>query len=185
MSRSGGQFEARPPVFKSPRKLGTHLSTHCMVSEADCYAVGHGLKPRRRHEYVCKRVVPLRNGGTLNSRRAASPLIEVGGREREEVKCYFRLYSSKNSEFWTICQLDTCDDRSPRTGLGLPLYTMITRSVKRRQTVKLVGPIFVYGPRSYFFLGALGLKKSSDVPDNRRGLFLQRGPEPEAILRCH
>ncbi|GFY27165.1 hypothetical protein TNCV_2067861 [Trichonephila clavipes] len=29
MPRSGGQSEARPPVFKSPNKLGTHLSTHC------------------------------------------------------------------------------------------------------------------------------------------------------------
>ncbi|GFU54445.1 uncharacterized protein TNCV_2980391 [Trichonephila clavipes] len=29
MSRSGGQSEARPPVFKSPSKLGTHLSTLC------------------------------------------------------------------------------------------------------------------------------------------------------------
>ncbi|GFV22203.1 hypothetical protein TNCV_2674451 [Trichonephila clavipes] len=24
----GGQSEAKPPVFNSPRKLGTHLSTH-------------------------------------------------------------------------------------------------------------------------------------------------------------
>ncbi|GFX30363.1 hypothetical protein TNCV_1964691 [Trichonephila clavipes] len=29
MPQSGGQFEVRPPVFKSPSKLGTHLSTHC------------------------------------------------------------------------------------------------------------------------------------------------------------
>ncbi|GFW83416.1 hypothetical protein TNCV_2545141 [Trichonephila clavipes] len=29
MSRSSGQSEARPPAFKSPSKLGTHLSTHC------------------------------------------------------------------------------------------------------------------------------------------------------------
>ncbi|GFW15899.1 hypothetical protein TNCV_4431721 [Trichonephila clavipes] len=29
MSRSGGQSEARPPVFKCPNKFGTHLSTHC------------------------------------------------------------------------------------------------------------------------------------------------------------
>ncbi|GFS93525.1 hypothetical protein TNCV_1982241 [Trichonephila clavipes] len=29
MSRSGGQFEARLPVFKYPRKHDTHLSTHC------------------------------------------------------------------------------------------------------------------------------------------------------------
>ncbi|GFX85057.1 hypothetical protein TNCV_4998861 [Trichonephila clavipes] len=35
MSRSGGQSEVRPPVFKSPKKLGTHLWTHCMVSIAD------------------------------------------------------------------------------------------------------------------------------------------------------
>ncbi|GFU92321.1 hypothetical protein TNCV_1339021 [Trichonephila clavipes] len=27
-----GQSEARPPVFKSPSKLGTHLSTHCTNS---------------------------------------------------------------------------------------------------------------------------------------------------------
>ncbi|GFV30164.1 hypothetical protein TNCV_96411 [Trichonephila clavipes] len=29
MSRSGGQSEGRPQVFKSRSKLGTHLSTHC------------------------------------------------------------------------------------------------------------------------------------------------------------
>ncbi|GFX80710.1 hypothetical protein TNCV_758171 [Trichonephila clavipes] len=33
MSQSGGQSEARPPVFKSPSKLGTHLSTHCIMDE--------------------------------------------------------------------------------------------------------------------------------------------------------
>ncbi|GFW12687.1 uncharacterized protein TNCV_3883971 [Trichonephila clavipes] len=33
MSRSGGQPEVRPPVFMSPRKLGTHLSTHCHRDE--------------------------------------------------------------------------------------------------------------------------------------------------------
>ncbi|GFU15191.1 hypothetical protein TNCV_4559041 [Trichonephila clavipes] len=27
MSRLDGESEARPPVFKSPRKIGTHLST--------------------------------------------------------------------------------------------------------------------------------------------------------------
>ncbi|GFW60158.1 uncharacterized protein TNCV_1842411 [Trichonephila clavipes] len=31
--RSGGQSEARPPVFKSPSKLGTHLSIHCSRDE--------------------------------------------------------------------------------------------------------------------------------------------------------
>ncbi|GFV78672.1 hypothetical protein TNCV_1889772 [Trichonephila clavipes] len=33
LSRSGGQFEVRPPVFKPPSKLGTHLSTHCSKDE--------------------------------------------------------------------------------------------------------------------------------------------------------
>ncbi|GFS82970.1 hypothetical protein TNCV_1568431 [Trichonephila clavipes] len=33
MSRSGGQSEARQPVFKSQSKLGAHLSTHCSRDE--------------------------------------------------------------------------------------------------------------------------------------------------------
>ncbi|GFX42606.1 uncharacterized protein TNCV_261411 [Trichonephila clavipes] len=33
MSRSGGQSDERPPVFKSPRKLGTHLLTTCSRDE--------------------------------------------------------------------------------------------------------------------------------------------------------
>ncbi|GFV64250.1 uncharacterized protein TNCV_3000151 [Trichonephila clavipes] len=33
MSRSGGLSGARPPVSKSPSKLGTHLSTHCSRDE--------------------------------------------------------------------------------------------------------------------------------------------------------
>ncbi|GFS81756.1 uncharacterized protein TNCV_2706941 [Trichonephila clavipes] len=33
MSRSGGQSEARSAKFKSPRNLGTHLSTHCSRDE--------------------------------------------------------------------------------------------------------------------------------------------------------
>ncbi|GFV38278.1 hypothetical protein TNCV_1723591 [Trichonephila clavipes] len=32
--RSGGQSEARPSVFKSPGKLGSHLSTHCSRDES-------------------------------------------------------------------------------------------------------------------------------------------------------
>ncbi|GFU56810.1 hypothetical protein TNCV_2539801 [Trichonephila clavipes] len=33
MSRSGGQFKARPPVFMSLSKLDTPLSTHCSKDE--------------------------------------------------------------------------------------------------------------------------------------------------------
>ncbi|GFV40428.1 hypothetical protein TNCV_2535961 [Trichonephila clavipes] len=52
------------------------------------------------------------------------------------VKCYFRLHYPKNWEFRTICQLATCGDHRPRTGLGLPPYTIITHSVIRRQSVE-------------------------------------------------
>ncbi|GFW54046.1 uncharacterized protein TNCV_3828541 [Trichonephila clavipes] len=47
MSRSSGQSEARPPVFKSSRKLGTHLSTHCI-----CLCYSHGCK-RNNGENPC------------------------------------------------------------------------------------------------------------------------------------
>ncbi|GFU53797.1 hypothetical protein TNCV_4254171 [Trichonephila clavipes] len=33
MCRTGGQSEARSPVFKSPIRLGTHLPTHCSRDE--------------------------------------------------------------------------------------------------------------------------------------------------------
>ncbi|GFX82505.1 hypothetical protein TNCV_2166531 [Trichonephila clavipes] len=33
MSRSGGESEANSPMFKSPSKLNTHLSTHCNRDE--------------------------------------------------------------------------------------------------------------------------------------------------------
>ncbi|GFW98676.1 hypothetical protein TNCV_2758551 [Trichonephila clavipes] len=33
MPRSGGQSEVRPPVFNSPSKFGTHLSTHCRAQD--------------------------------------------------------------------------------------------------------------------------------------------------------
>ncbi|GFV78278.1 hypothetical protein TNCV_94381 [Trichonephila clavipes] len=36
-----------------------------------------------------------------------------------------------------MCQLATCDDRRPRTSLGLTPYTIITHSIKRRQSVEL------------------------------------------------
>ncbi|GFU59308.1 hypothetical protein TNCV_4198301 [Trichonephila clavipes] len=47
-----------------------------------------------------------------------------------------------------ICQLATRDGRCPRTGLGLPPYTIITHSVKRRQSVELGtrGPLSLKAP---------------------------------------
>ncbi|GFW80833.1 hypothetical protein TNCV_3779131 [Trichonephila clavipes] len=43
-----------------------------------------------------------------------------------------------------ICQLATPDDRRPCTGLGLPPYTIITHSVKKRRSVESVCVIWGY-----------------------------------------
>ncbi|GFV88734.1 hypothetical protein TNCV_3354861 [Trichonephila clavipes] len=53
-----------------------------------------------------------------------------------KVRCYFLLYSPKNWEFRTICQLDICDDHRPRADL-LP-YIIITHSINKRQSVELI-----------------------------------------------
>ncbi|GFU07884.1 uncharacterized protein TNCV_3551931 [Trichonephila clavipes] len=59
-------------------------SSSIVVSDADCCAVGTGLNPGEDTD-VCKCNVPSRHGGTLNSRRAASPLVRlVKGEERWE-----------------------------------------------------------------------------------------------------
>ncbi|GFX46900.1 hypothetical protein TNCV_4040441 [Trichonephila clavipes] len=65
------------------------------------------------------------------------------------VKCYFRLYSPKNWEFRTRCQLDTCDDRRSCTGVGLPPYTIITPSVKRLQSVE---PVYTIISHAHLFV---------------------------------
>ncbi|GFX43002.1 calcium-activated chloride channel regulator 2 [Trichonephila clavipes] len=44
------------------------------------------------------------------------------------VKCYFRLYSPKNWEFWTTVNWLQCDDCRPCTGLGLTHYTLLIQS---------------------------------------------------------
>ncbi|GFV31278.1 uncharacterized protein TNCV_1640301 [Trichonephila clavipes] len=63
-------------------------------------------------------------------------LNRIRTRKISKVECYFCLYSPKNWEFWTKCQLATCDDHRPCIDLGLPPYTIINHSVKRRQSVK-------------------------------------------------
>ncbi|GFT57514.1 uncharacterized protein TNCV_803711 [Trichonephila clavipes] len=58
--------------------------TTIVVGDADCSAVGTGLNPGEDMD-VCKCIVPLRHGGTLNSRQAAKPLVRlVEGEERWE-----------------------------------------------------------------------------------------------------
>ncbi|GFW16422.1 uncharacterized protein LOC108093566 [Trichonephila clavipes] len=55
--------------------------------------------------------------------------------------CYqgrLTFYSPKNWEFRTISQLATFDEHCPSKDLGLPPYTIITLSIKRRKSVKPV-----------------------------------------------
>ncbi|GFV24516.1 hypothetical protein TNCV_814001 [Trichonephila clavipes] len=66
MSRSGGQSEARPPVFKSPSKLSTHLSIHCSRDESSSPggATAYQLPPRSINRQVA-------NGITKNDANLA------------------------------------------------------------------------------------------------------------------
>ncbi|GFT68923.1 hypothetical protein TNCV_1804531 [Trichonephila clavipes] len=45
MSRSSGQSEVRPSVFKSPSKLGTDLSTHYRFHAVACEQKKQQLSP--------------------------------------------------------------------------------------------------------------------------------------------
>ncbi|GFU33823.1 hypothetical protein TNCV_2169881 [Trichonephila clavipes] len=70
-----------------------------VVRDADCCAVtvGTGFDSREDMD-VCKCIVPARHGGTLNSRRAASPLVRlVEGEER-------KLYPKLQNEFGKVEQ---------------------------------------------------------------------------------
>ncbi|GFW86655.1 hypothetical protein TNCV_4334391 [Trichonephila clavipes] len=74
-----------------PGYWGLHKATEgnsgcsCLVvSDANCCAVGMGSNPGEDIE-VCKCFVLVRHGGTLNSRRATSPLVRlVEGEDRWE-----------------------------------------------------------------------------------------------------
>ncbi|GFW80111.1 hypothetical protein TNCV_460201 [Trichonephila clavipes] len=64
-------------------------------SYLDANSNGHGFKSRRRHD-TSKCIVPSRHGGTLNSRRAASPLVKLmEGEKRWEAPDHPRCPPSK------------------------------------------------------------------------------------------
>ncbi|GFU72543.1 hypothetical protein TNCV_22251 [Trichonephila clavipes] len=67
-----------------------------LVRDADCCVVkGLGSNPGESRD-VCKSIVPLRHGDTLNSHRAAGPLVRlVEGEERWEVADHLRMFSLK------------------------------------------------------------------------------------------
>ncbi|GFV50937.1 hypothetical protein TNCV_301981 [Trichonephila clavipes] len=77
---------------------------------------------------VCKYIVPLRHGGTLNSRRASSPLVRLGEREVRwkapnppqgcsssklgwnRTKSYCHLYGAQGLRLTTGVHLAPCHD---------------------------------------------------------------------------
>ncbi|GFX20668.1 hypothetical protein TNCV_4270001 [Trichonephila clavipes] len=82
------------------------------------------ITPGQGHLKACANWTPT-------SSRSRLSLNKIIIRITSKVNRYFRLYSPNNLEFWTICQLTTCDDRRPCLGLGLPPYIIITHSVKK------------------------------------------------------
>ncbi|GFX07659.1 uncharacterized protein TNCV_4159281 [Trichonephila clavipes] len=64
-------------------QINTDFVNHPVPSTTEhSTSLGIGLNPGENMN-VCKCIVPLRHGGTLNSRRAASPLVWLMKGERE------------------------------------------------------------------------------------------------------
>ncbi|GFW36656.1 hypothetical protein TNCV_1956561 [Trichonephila clavipes] len=67
-----------------------------VVSDADCCVYGPGFECRRRHGCLQMHSAFVA-GGTLNSRRAASPLVRlVDGEEKWDAPDHPRVFSLKN-----------------------------------------------------------------------------------------
>ncbi|GFX15595.1 uncharacterized protein TNCV_2130831 [Trichonephila clavipes] len=105
-------------------------SLECRSSAREL-ALRHNLKGRLKAWVNCA------SATTRASSRSRLSLNKIIIGIISTVKCYFRLYSPKNWEFRTICQLTTYDDRRPCISLCLPKYT-ITHSVKIQQAVESV-----------------------------------------------
>ncbi|GFV70549.1 hypothetical protein TNCV_4957981 [Trichonephila clavipes] len=69
------------PWHKDTKHLQTSRPYDTTVSVANRYTgLGLGSNSREVRD-VCKYIVPLRHGGTLNSRQAESPLVRLGEQE--------------------------------------------------------------------------------------------------------
>ncbi|GFU73020.1 hypothetical protein TNCV_4637541 [Trichonephila clavipes] len=72
--------EANKPI--NGRFLSPCRPSGIVVSGADCCSVGSVFQSREGMD-VCKCIVTSQHGGTLNSRRVASPIVRLGkGEER-------------------------------------------------------------------------------------------------------
>ncbi|GFV82431.1 uncharacterized protein TNCV_3982241 [Trichonephila clavipes] len=100
------------------------------------YAASGGYPPEHRIWDVLRQG-PTDHGPRTSATMGASSRSELNHirimiRIISTVKCYFRLYSSKNWKFLTICQLVSCDDHRQSTGLSQPSYTIIRHSAITR-----------------------------------------------------
>ncbi|GFT55805.1 hypothetical protein TNCV_4521971 [Trichonephila clavipes] len=89
MSRLGGLSEERPPVFKTPSKLGTHLSTHCSGDERQSRPCGQGIGSWQaclEFETITPKDLPFRAAMHVKSVKTSNVLSMVwcGSHERGE-----------------------------------------------------------------------------------------------------
>ncbi|GFX46662.1 hypothetical protein TNCV_4038131 [Trichonephila clavipes] len=93
-----------------------------VVSDADCFAIGLGSNPGEDRD-VCKCIVPSRQGGTLNSRRAASPLVRprLHGRKMPGRIRFVPVYTATRQNPGSKCRSIFCS-----------LFRLGTLGVKRR-----------------------------------------------------
>ncbi|GFW38109.1 hypothetical protein TNCV_835481 [Trichonephila clavipes] len=146
--------ESRTHSFAKGYRLFMYLATYaiyCLILRVvswPCFCIDPGPQGAIRHpcfQECLKAWVNWARAQDL-SRNGASSRLRLSLNKIMiqiilTIKCYFWSYSPKNWEFWSICQLATCDDRHPGIGLGLlpyTTYTIITHSLKRRQSVEPV-----------------------------------------------
>ncbi|GFW75794.1 uncharacterized protein TNCV_4429771 [Trichonephila clavipes] len=80
-------------LFKKAYLLPFERDLRRKVSLNDSCLLGMGSNPGEDMD-VCECIVPSWHGGTLNSRRAANPLVRlVEGKERWEIPDHSRVFS--------------------------------------------------------------------------------------------
>ncbi|GFT55773.1 transposable element Tc1 transposase [Trichonephila clavipes] len=88
MSVSGGQSEARAPVYKSPCKIGTHLSIHCRRSRKLAYQLN---KEAERTERPIRRLSKVMYGSTC-----ADMQVDVMGSVCSSIKACCRSANNQS-----------------------------------------------------------------------------------------
>ncbi|GFX68546.1 uncharacterized protein TNCV_1799591 [Trichonephila clavipes] len=117
MSRSGGQTEARPLVFKSPSKLDTHLSTHCTTR--GLLATDHVILNHGQVTWTIPELAP--------------PLLTTTPHQREDVSALDRF------------NVHRCPTRRVFSGTGLELVTRQATVRYLYHSATAATPLNMYG----------------------------------------